>query len=79
ELIVYNALPTLCLSNAHPGSSALCTLVLDPDWRKEGNGYVLSKSRFMFMAACRDKFNHNVGAERRGVIDEHGYSPFWPS
>lgn len=33
ELNVYNALPTL---------------FLDPDWRKEGNGYLLSKSRFMF-------------------------------
>ncbi|MDM1729226.1 arginine N-succinyltransferase, partial [Escherichia coli] len=55
------------------------TLFLDPDWRKEGNGYLLSKSRFMFMAAFRDKFNDKVVAEMRGVIDEHGYSPFWQS
>lgn len=77
ELNVYNALPTLFLSNDHTGSSELCTLFLDPDWRKEGNGYLLSKSRFMFMAAFRDKFNEKVVAEMRGVIDEHGYSPFW--
>lgn len=51
ELNVYNALPTLFLSNDHTGSSELCTLFLDPDWRKEGNGYLLSKSRFLFMAA----------------------------
>ena len=51
----------------------------DPEWRKEGNGYLLSKSRFMFMAAFRDKFNDKVVAEMRGVIDEHGYSPFWQS
>lgn len=50
ELNVYNALPTLFLSNDHTGSSELCTLFLDPEWRKEGNGYLLSKSRFMFMA-----------------------------
>lgn len=62
-----------------PGSSELCTLFLDPEWRKEGNGYLLSKSRFMFMAAFRDKFNDKVVAEMRGVIDEHGYSPFWQS
>ncbi|ENU7853907.1 arginine N-succinyltransferase [Escherichia coli] len=55
------------------------TLFLDPKWRKEGNGYLLSKSRFMFMAAFRDKFNDKVVAEMRGVIDEHGYSPFWQS
>ncbi len=45
ELNVYNALPTLFLSNDHTGSSELCTLFLDPDWRKEGNGYLLSKTR----------------------------------
>lgn len=79
ELNVYNALPTLFLSNDHTGSSELCTLFLDPDWRKEGNGYLLSKSRFLFMAAFRDRFNEKVVAEMRGVIDEHGYSPFWES
>ncbi|HFI5640693.1 TPA: arginine N-succinyltransferase [Raoultella planticola] len=79
ELNVYNALPTLFLSNDHTGSSELCTLFLDPAWRKEGNGYLLSKSRFMFMAAFREHFNEKVVAEMRGVIDEHGYSPFWES
>ncbi|WP_313109199.1 arginine N-succinyltransferase [Atlantibacter sp.] len=79
ELNVYNALPTLFLSNDHTGSSELCTLFLDPEWRKEGNGYLLSKSRFMFMAAFRDRFNDKVVAEMRGMIDEHGYSPFWES
>ncbi|KKY85850.1 arginine N-succinyltransferase [Leclercia pneumoniae] len=79
ELNVYNALPTLFLSNDHTGSSELCTLFLDPAWRKEGNGYLLSKSRFMFMAAFRDRFNDKVVAEMRGVIDETGFSPFWKS
>ncbi|EHM47395.1 MAG: arginine N-succinyltransferase [Yokenella regensburgei] len=79
ELGVYNALPTLFLTHDHTGSSELCTLFLDPEWRKEGNGYLLSKSRFMFMAAFRDRFNDKVVAEMRGVIDEHGYSPFWES
>ncbi|PLL13789.1 arginine N-succinyltransferase, partial [Klebsiella michiganensis] len=59
--------------------SELCTLFLDPKWRKEGNGYLLSKSRFLFMAAFRERFNDKVVAEMRGVIDEHGYSPFWES
>lgn len=39
----------------------------------------MSKSRFMFMAAFRDRFNEKVVAEMRGVIDENGYSPFWQS
>lgn len=72
-------MPTLFLSNDHTGSSELCTLFLDPQWRKEGNGYLLSKSRFLFMAAFRERFNEKVVAEMRGVIDEQGYSPFWES
>ncbi|MCT4706254.1 arginine N-succinyltransferase [Enterobacteriaceae bacterium H11S18] len=79
ELNIYNALPTLFLSNDHTGSSELCTLFLDADWRKEGNGYLLSKSRFLFMAAFRERFNEKVVAEMRGVIDEQGHSPFWES
>lgn len=79
ELNIYNALPTLFLSHDHTGSSELCTLFLDPAWRKEGNGYLLSKSRFLFMAAFRERFNDKVVAEMRGVIDEHGHSPFWES
>ncbi|TLV16794.1 arginine N-succinyltransferase [Klebsiella indica] len=78
-LNVYNAMPTLFLSNDHTGSSELCTLFLAPKWRKAGNGYLLSKSRFLFMAAFRQRFNEKVVAEMRGVIDEHGYSPFWES
>lgn len=79
ELNIYNAMPTLSLSNDHTGSSELCTLFLDADWRKEGNGYLLSKSRFLFMAAFRERFKDKVVAEMRGVIDEQGHSPFWES
>lgn len=79
ELNVYNILPTLSLSNDHTGSSELCTLFLDPDYRNGKNGYLLSKSRFLFMAAFRDRFMQKVVAEMRGVIDEAGHSPFWES
>ncbi|WP_034914404.1 MULTISPECIES: arginine N-succinyltransferase [Erwinia] len=79
ELNVYNVLPTLSLSNDHTGSSELCTLFLDADYRNGKNGYLLSKSRFMFMAAFRDRFMQKVVAEMRGVIDENGHSPFWES
>ena len=79
ELNVYNVLPTLSLSNDHTGSSELCTLFLDPDYRGGKNGYLLSKSRLLFMAAFRDRFMQKVVAEMRGVSDEHGRSPFWDS
>lgn len=79
ELNVYAALPTLYLSNDHTGSSELCTLFLDPDYRDGKNGYLLSKSRFLFMASFRDRFMDRVVAEMRGVSDETGHSPFWDS
>lgn len=79
ELNVYAALPTLSLSNDHTGSSELCTLFLDPDYRDGKNGYLLSKSRFLFMANFRERFMNRVVAEMRGVSDEQGHSPFWES
>lgn len=79
ELNVYNILPTLSLSNDHTGSSELCTLFLDPDYRNGKNGYLLSKSRFLFIAAFRDRFTQKLVAEMRGVSDEKGHSPFWES
>ncbi|MCS5781172.1 arginine N-succinyltransferase [Klebsiella pneumoniae subsp. pneumoniae] len=62
-----------------PAAASCVPCSLDPQWRKEGNGYLLSKSRFLFMAAFRERFNEKVVAEMRGVIDEQGYSPFWES
>jgi len=79
ELNVYASLPTLSLSNDHTGSSELCTLFLDPDYRAGKNGYLLSKSRFMFMANFREHFTQHVVAEMRGISDAQGHSPFWDS
>ncbi len=79
ELNVYTQMPTLFLSNDHTGHSELCTLFLEPDYRRDKNGHLLSKSRMLFMAAFEDKFAEKVIAEMRGVSDENGYSPFWES
>lgn len=79
QLGVYNVLPTLSLSNDHTGSTELCTLFLDPDYRKNKNGQLLSKCRFLFLAAFRDRFMDSVIAEMRGVSDENGHSAFWDS
>jgi len=77
ELEVYNLLPTLYLSNDLTGTSVLCSLYLAPGSRGGGAGRLLSKSRFMFMAAFRQRFAPKVIAEMRGVSDENGRSPFW--
>ena len=77
ELGVYNKIPTLYLSNDYTGSTELRTLFLDPSYRKDKNGKLLSKSRFLYMAEFPQRFAQKVIAEMRGYSDENGRSPFW--
>lgn len=76
-LRVYKALDTLFLSNDLTGSSELCSLFLDLDYRENQNGKFLSKVRFLFIAAFQSYFEHRLIAEMRGYSDEHGRSAFW--
>lgn len=76
-LNVHQAFPTLYLSNDHTGCSELCTLFLDPDYRHSKNGKLLSKIRFLFIAAFQEFFADRLVAEMRGFSDENGISPFW--
>jgi len=77
DLGIYRSMKKLTLSNDHTGNSELCTLFLDPEYRKNKNGQLLSKSRFLFIAAFKDKFSKKIIAEMRGVNDAEGNTPFW--
>ncbi len=79
SLNIYKPVPTLFLSNDHTGYTELCTLFLDPDRRNGKNGQLLSKVRFLFLAAFREHFSRKVIAEMRGISDDNGNSPFWES
>jgi len=79
ELGIYTQTATLFLTNDHTGHSELCSLYLDPDFRRDRNGSLLSKARFLFMAQHRKPFSQRVIAEMRGVSDADGRSPFWES
>lgn len=79
ELNVYTQMKTLMLTNNHTGYSELCTLFLDPDYRKDYNGHLLSKCRLMFIAQFKDKFSEKIIAEMRGMHDGNDQSPFWES
>lgn len=68
---------TLNLSNHFEGFSEVATLYLDKDYRQNGNGKLLARSRYLFMAQFRDRFPESVMADLRGYFDEHGRSPFW--
>ncbi len=77
ELNVHNVINTLYLGNDYTGVTEICTLFLEPAFRKDGNGSLLSRSRFMFMALHLERFAPKVIAELRGVSDDAGNSPFW--
>jgi len=79
ELGIYSQTSTLFLTNDHTGNSELCSLFLDPHFRRDGNGSLLSKARFLFIAQHRKPFSKRVIAELRGVSDADGRSPFWES
>lgn len=79
EIGVYRKLDTLFLTNDLTGAAELCSLFLQGDYRRDNNGSLLSKSRFLFMAEFPERFSTRVIAEMRGVSDEHGRSPFWES
>jgi len=68
---------TLNLSNHFEGFAEVATLYLHKDYRKNGNGKLLARSRYLFMAQFRDRFPESVMADLRGYFDEHGRSPFW--
>lgn len=71
--------PVLHLSNDYQSKTEICTLFLAPDYRKHGNGLLLSRGRFLFMAQFPQFFSDLVFAEMRGVSNLQGQSPFWQS
>ena len=69
----------LNLVNDYQGKTEICTLFLDEAYRKNYNGLLLSRARFLFMAEQPERFADIVIAEMRGVSNEAGESPFWDS
>ena len=67
----------LSLVNDLGGTSEVGGLFLHPGERAGGLGMLLARSRYLFIAAHRERFNDRILAELRGIIDERGGSPFW--
>lgn len=67
----------LHLVNDYAGATELATLFLHPDYRISGNGALLSKARYLMIAAFPERFADKVMAEIRGWVNEDGRSPFW--
>jgi arginine N-succinyltransferase len=77
ELKVFTRMETLYLSNDLTGSTELCSLFLNPDYRNGNNGKFLSKCRFLFIAQFPHLFTEKLIAEMRGYQEESGRSPFY--
>ncbi len=74
---VKQEISVLHLRRSHKGPAEICSLFLHPQLRAGGWGRLLSLSRFLFMAAFRERFDPQVIAEIRGWLDAQGNSPFW--
>lgn len=67
----------LNLVNDNQGKSEMCTLFLEPEYRRNSNGLLLSRARFLFIAHHPTRFAPTIIAEMRGISDKWGNSPFW--
>ncbi len=74
---VRREIEALHLMAQYDGPSEIGTLFLHPSARGGGLGRLLSLGRFLLMANQPQVFQPGVIAELRGVVDEHGRSPFW--
>lgn len=67
----------LQVTNDLTGSTEVGALFLQPAYRRDRMGKMLSLARFLFIAAFPDKFAEQIIAEMRGMHDASGVSPFY--
>lgn len=77
ELGVKRGFSVLHLKREHDGPTEIGSLFLDPGYWGKGLGRLLSLARFIFMADFPSRFEKEVIAEMRGIVDENGRSPLW--
>lgn len=74
---VRKEVPCLHLVAERSGPTEIGSLFLSPAYRSHGSGRLLSLARFLFIAEAPERFEREVIAEMRGVVDGAGRSPFW--
>ena len=77
QLDVFTKHTILQVTNDLTGATEIGALFLEPDYRRDRIGKMLSLARFMFIAAFPDYFSEQVIAEMRGVHDAEGNAPFY--
>jgi len=53
------------------------SLLLHPDYRRNGIGSWLSRSRYLLIAGALGRFGASIFSELRGVVDDEDQSPFY--
>lgn len=74
---IYSLQRVLHMVNDYTGATEIGSLFLLPDYRRDGIGKFLSRSRFLMLAEFPDMFSDTVISEIRGVQDKQGGSPFY--
>jgi arginine N-succinyltransferase len=77
QLNIFSKQKMLQVTNDLTGATEVGSLFLEPDYRRDRMGKMLSLSRFMFIALFPQYFADTVIAEMRGVHDHDGNSPFY--
>jgi len=77
HLNIRKELQTLTLCTDLAASTEICSLYLKDNHRVNRNGRALSRFRFLFMAAHKQRFSTRIMAEMRGYADKKNQSPFW--
>ena len=77
QLDIFSKQTMLQVTNDLTGATEVGSLFLQPSYRRDRMGKMMSLSRFMFMAAFPEYFADQVIAEMRGVHDVDGNAPFY--
>lgn len=77
QLDIFSKHELLQVTNDLTAATEVGSLFLDPNYRRDRMGKLMSLSRFMFIAAFPQYFAETVIAEMRGVQDHEGNAPFY--
>lgn len=77
QLGIRKEIDALHLKMEHNGPTEIGSLFLSPDYWGGGHGRMLSLSRFLFIADFPARFESEIIAEMRGVVNRDGKSPLW--
>ena len=77
QLDIFSKQTLLQVTNDLTGATEVGSLFLEPHYRRDRIGKMVSLARFMFIAAHPHYFSSSVIAEMRGVNDVDGNAPFY--